>query len=125
MALVLLCLSAPAQALTLEQANVAVQDSIGTSFRWAYDSGKLTDDKVAHFGVGFTLCTMTAWAFDVDSEPGKVGNWLWNGAFWVAWELKDGLLQWENYGKVGGDGFSWWDLTYSMAGAGLAMLIWK
>jgi hypothetical protein len=33
------------------------------------------------------------------------------------WELKDGYLKWEDFGHIGGDGFSWRDGTAGMVAA--------
>jgi len=125
LALALLLSASSAQALTLDEAHrLALPQADRAEFRFAEDSWVLTDDKAAHFGLGFTICTITAWAWDVESEPQQWGNLFWNAAFWTAWEIKDGLLPWERYGAIGGDGPSYKDWAYSMAGAALAMLIW-
>jgi hypothetical protein len=115
-----------AEAAARAQAQARTQDTAYTTeWRWAEDSWELTDDKVAHFGVGFALATVSAWATDAHSEPAQWGVLVGNAAFWSVWEAKDALTPWEKYGKVGGDGWSWADWTYSMAGATLALLIWR
>jgi len=47
---------------------------------------------------------------------------LWLVGCGTAWEIKDGFLPFEKYGKVAGDGFSWKDITKDMMGASTAML---
>lgn len=41
----------------------------------------------------------------------------------VLWECKDALLPWEKYGDWGGDGFSYKDLIWSLAGIGISYWI--
>jgi len=124
-ALLLVLAATPAQALTLEQAHEMVLPQAQLSeFRFAHDSWALTDDKAAHFGMGFTLSIVTAWLFNVHSESGQWKNLIWNTLFWTAWEVKDGHMPYEKYGKIGGDGWSTPDWGYSNAGNAGAMIIW-
>ena len=45
--------------------------------------------------------------------------------FWLIWEIKDGILNYKDYGFWGGDGFSWRDLTCSIMGALLCGILKK
>ena len=47
---------------------------------------------------------------------------IWLLACGTAWEIKDGLVPYEKYGKVGAEGFSWKDITKDVMGASTAML---
>ena len=93
-------------------------------FRWADDSPKLTDDKAAHFGMGFTLGYLSLHAVAPETASQRSLVMATNVSFWLLWEVKDGFLSWESCGPIGGDGFSVWDLAYSVAGAALAFTLY-
>ena len=61
-------------------------------------------------------------------EFNEVQSILYSISLGLAKEISDALVPWEQYGALGGDGFSKYDLYYDMAGIGLAVLIdkwWK
>ena len=41
----------------------------------------------------------------------------------VAWEVKDGLMKWEDFGWIGGDGFSYKDIIWSVVGILIVQII--
>ena len=46
-------------------------------------------------------------------------SFLYTTGFIWLWEVKDGYLRWEDYGWIGGDGFSWRDgVAGTVAAAG-------
>ena len=48
------------------------------------------------------------WAFSNHSASKEMSLLYTTGFIWL-WEVKDGYLKWEDYGWIGGDGFSWRD----------------
>lgn len=106
------------------QIEIVAQERPKAYFRFAQDGAALKDDKAAHFGIGFAAATLSAWVFDAHNAPRQLGVLGWQGVGWLAWEIKDGLVPWESAGAIGGDGFSVWDLAYSMAGAAMALLVY-
>jgi len=93
-------------------------------YQWglARDSWRLTDDKVAHFGMGFATTSLSAWAFRDETPAERRGILAYNLAFWFLWEIKDGFGGWEKR-AIYGDGFSIADFGYSAVGCLLAMAI--
>lgn len=96
------------------------QPSEPVSWRWARDNYYPHDDKLAHAGLYFAGATVLNLINDGENE----GTTLLSLSMMATlWEVKDALWPWETYGPAGGDGFSTWDLIYSVGGAGLALLI--
>lgn len=59
-------------------------------------------DKVQHLLLGVVL--------------GLFGNLTFATIFNLSWEVKDGLLPYEKYGSIGGDGFSFRDFSATQIG---------
>ena len=80
-------------------------------FRYAKDNFR-GEDKLAHlFGTYFLV--------DVLHFFSPLA-WLLAFVLGFAWEVKDGILDWEKIGYFGGDGFSWRDLVADCVG----ILLW-
>lgn len=90
------------------------------TWRWATDNYYPHDDKCAHFGLYFAGATVLNL---INDRENKGTTLLSLSMMATLWEVKDALWPWETYGPAGGDGFSTWDLIYSVGGAGLALLI--
>jgi len=113
--------AATCKAETIDQ---MMQTEIGqpaepVTWRWAHDTYFPADDKLAHFGLYFAGATI----FHEIGDNNDGTTLLSLSMLAVLWEVKDALWPWETYGPAGGDGFSTWDLIYSVGGAGLALLI--
>ena len=92
-------------------------------WRWADDSMEMTFDKEAHLAGSFGLYYMFKYKGFSDWE-----SVLYTVTLGLTKETFDALIPWEKYGKIGGDGFSKYDLYYDIAGIGAAYLIdksWK
>ena len=94
-----------------------------SQWRWANDSIKMTFDKEAHFTGSFGL-------YYLFKSKGFTNKQCITYTFYLGFtkECFDALLPWEKYGKIGGDGFSKYDLYYNIAGIGTAYIIdrlWK
>lgn len=88
-------------------------------------SGLLSYDKFQHFvgGIVFTmLFGIMLW--------GIIKGAIASAIFWFLWEVKDGLLKWENgyishwpiWYNWGGDGFSYKDMLAAWCGAILILI---
>ena len=93
-------------------------------WRWAKDSwfskGGLIIrfDKIEHavlFFIGF-------WVLLIIGIP---INWslVFLLALGILWEIKDALVPFEKYGKLGGDGFSWRDIMADIVGLAIALIL--
>ena len=92
------------------------------------ESGLLSYDKFQHFLGGAILSFVIN--FLLRSE---IIGLIVSAIFWFLWEVKDGLLRWEE-GKYitnwiirynwGGDGFSWKDMLAAWLGAGLSTIFY-
>ena len=92
-------------------------------WRWADDTIELTHDKEAHLVGSFGLYYLFR-----HKEFTETQSILYSFALGLLKETSDALVPWEEYGIIGGDGFSKYDLTYNVAGIGFAFLvdiIWK
>ena len=96
---------------------------IHAEWRWADDSGELAHDKEAHLGGSFGLYYLFR-----HKEFNETQSILYSLSLGLIKETSDALLPWEEYGVMGGDGFSKYDLYYNIAGIGLAYALdklWK
>ena len=92
-------------------------------WRWADDSEELTHDKEAHLVGSFGLYYLFR-----HKEFNETQSILYSFALGLLKETSDALVPWEEYGTIGGDGFSKYDLYYNIAGIGAAYVIdvlWK
>ena len=89
-------------------------------WRWANDSMKMTFDKEAHIAASFGLYYMFKYKGFSDKE-----SIVYTTALGLTKETIDALIPYEKYGRIGGDGFSKYDLTYDLLGIGIAYTIDK
>ena len=92
-------------------------------WRWADDSIKMTFDKEAHLAGSFGLYYMFKSKGFTEKQ-----SVLYTASLGITKETIDALVPWEEYGRIGGDGFSRNDLIYNFIGIGLAYTIdklWK
>ena len=92
-------------------------------WRWAEDTINLTHDKEAHLVGSFGLYYLFR-----HKEFNETQSILYSFTLGLIKETSDALVPWEEYGAIGGDGFSKYDLYYNITGIGLAYIIdklWK
>jgi hypothetical protein len=92
-------------------------------WRWANDSMEMTFDKEAHLAGSFGLYYMFKYKGFSDKEV-----LLYTFGLGLLKEVIDANLPYEKYGRIGGDGFSKYDLAYNTIGIGLAFSLdrlWK
>ena len=80
-------------------------------WRWAQDSMEFTDDKQLHLVASFCLYNLMV---HHDVSPIKAAI-VTMGAGTLK-ECYDAYVPWEEYGIIGGDGFSRYDITYNSIG---------
>ena len=94
-----------------------------TEWRWANDTSEFTMDKEAHLVGSFGLYYLFR-----HKEFNETQSILYSVSLGLLKETSDALLPYEKYGRMGGDGFSKYDLYYNIAGIGLAYALdklWK
>ena len=94
-----------------------------TEWRWADDTSEFTMDKEAHLVGSFGLYYLFR-----HKEFNETQSILYSVSLGILKETSDALLPYEKYGRIGGDGFSKYDLYYNIAGIGLAYVLdklWK
>ena len=94
-----------------------------TEWRWANDTSEFTMDKEAHLVGSFGLYYLFR-----HKEFNETQSILYSISLGLLKETSDALLPYEKYGRMGGDGFSKYDLYYNIAGIGLAYVLdklWK
>ena len=91
--------------------------SLGT-WRWAEDTIVPTDDKQLHAVGSFGLYYLLV---HKDIHPNKAVVII--SSLGIAKECIDALVPWEIYGRIGGDGFSKYDLFYNSLGLFVAYVI--
>ena len=92
-------------------------------WRWANDTIELTHDKETHLLGSFGLYYLFR-----HKEFNETQSILYSITLGLLKETSDALVPWEEYGIIGGDGFSKYDLYYNIAGIGLAYVtdkLWK
>lgn len=92
-------------------------------FRVAHDPWIGRDKVVDHALTAFVLAAAVDGLTHAHSQDAEMRVFWWNAGFWTGNELKDAVLPWEKAGWIGGDGFSYKDLLWSLAGAGLALTV--
>ena len=91
-------------------------------WRMSSDTYDFTIDKQAHF--------VACWGLYYFFVHFYVTEWLASILVLLIGllkEIKDAIIPWEEYGFIGGDGFSYWDMMYDVVGLALALitdLIW-
>ena len=96
---------------------------IHAEWRWANDDMEFTMDKEAHLVGSFGLYYLFR-----HKEFNETQSILYSISLGILKETSDALVPWEEYGAIGGDGFSKYDLYYNIAGIGLAYALdklWK
>ena len=96
---------------------------VHTEWRWANDTSEFTMDKEAHLVGSFGLYYLFR-----HKEFNETQSILYSVSLGLLKETSDALLPYEKYGRMGGDGFSKYDLYYNIAGIGLAYALdklWK
>ena len=96
---------------------------IHAEWRWANDDMEFTMDKEAHLVGSFGLYYLFR-----HKEFNETQSILYSVSLGILKETSDALLPYEKYGRIGGDGFSKYDLYYNIAGIGLAYALdklWK
>ena len=96
---------------------------VHTEWRWANDTSEFTMDKEAHLVGSFGLYYLFR-----HKEFNETQSILYSISLGLLKETSDALLPYEKYGRMGGDGFSKYDLYYNIAGIGLAYALdklWK
>ena len=96
---------------------------IHAEWRWANDDMEFTMDKEAHLVGSFGLYYLFR-----HKEFNETQSILYSVSLGLLKETSDALLPYEKYGRIGGDGFSKYDLYYNIAGIGLAYALdklWK
>ena len=94
-----------------------------SEWRWADDTAEFTMDKQAHFVGSFGLYFM--FRHKGYSELESFQYTLYCG---LSKEIIDAYVPYETNGKLGGDGFSKYDLGYDLLGIGMACgldKLWK
>ena len=86
-----------------------------TEWRWADDTLKFTMDKQAHFVGSYGLYFMFR-----HKDFSELDSFKYSLYCGIAKEVIDAYVPHEKYGKVGGDGFSKYDLGYNLLGIGIA-----
>jgi len=92
-------------------------------WRWANDTIELTHDKETHLLGSFGVYYLFR-----HKEFNEIQSILISLSLGLIKETSDALVPWEQYGIIGGDGFSKYDLYYNIAGISLAYVIdklWK
>ena len=92
-------------------------------WRWANDTIELTHDKEAHLVGSFGLYYLFR-----HKEFNETQSILYSFSLGLLKETSDAFVPWEDYGIIGGDGFSKYDLYYNIVGIGLAYALdklWK
>lgn len=97
--------------------------AIRQPFRIADDAWIGQDKILDHFAVALVLAAVADRVTHAETGAAERRVFLWSGAFWFGNEVKDAVLPYEKVGWVGGDGFSYKDLLWSLAGAGLALTV--
>jgi uncharacterized protein YfiM (DUF2279 family) len=92
-------------------------------FRIAHDPWIGQDKILDHFAVAFVLAAVTDRVTNAKSGAAEGRVLLWSAGFWTANEVKDAVAPWEKVGWIGGEGFSYKDLLWSLAGVGLALTV--
>ena len=82
------------------------QDKIDSKETSYFKKGLLSYDKIQHFLWGFTFLL-------IDASMLNMGLVI---VSMILWEVKDGLYDYKQYGKLGGDGFSFLDLFAGFMG---------
>ena len=88
---------------------------VHTEWRWADDTMEFTMDKQAHFTGSFGLYFMFR-----HKDFSELDSFKYSLYCGIAKEVIDAYVPHEKYGKVGGDGFSKYDLGYNLLGIGIA-----
>ena len=90
--------------------------------QWRWSNQKFMDapyDNIQHLGTGF-IPPILEWKLK------KIKWWQADliaiGAG-VVWEIKDGFVPYEKFGKYGGEGFSWMDVRTDIYGVVLSRMI--
>ena len=84
---------------------------VHTEWRWADDTAELTMDKEAHFvGSGGVYFFFRHKGY---TEKESI---LYSFYLGLGKEVIDATVPWEVHGRIGGDGFSKYDLMYDVAG---------
>ena len=86
-----------------------------TEWRWANDTAEFTMDKQAHFAGSFGLYFMFR-----HKDFSELDSFKYSLYCGIAKEVIDALVPYEIHGKLGGDGFSKYDLGYNLLGIGIA-----
>ena len=93
------------------------------NWRWANDSMEMTFDKEAHLAGSFGLYYMFKYKGCSDKKA-----LLYTFGLGLLKEVIDANLPYEKYGRIGGDGFSKYDLIYNTIGISMAFSLdklWK
>jgi uncharacterized protein YfiM (DUF2279 family) len=89
-------------------------------FRFAHDPWK-GEDKTDHL-IGGSVTTLVSSMSVRIFNDGRMNSkqirnvFIINAIAWTLWEVKDAVVPYEKYGSIGGDGFSYKDLLWSLAG---------
>ena len=86
-----------------------------TEWRWANDTSEFTMDKQSHFVGSYGLYFMFR-----QKEYSELDSFKYTLYCGIGKEAIDALVSHKKYGKVGGDGFSKYDLGYNLLGIGIA-----
>ena len=92
-------------------------------WRWADDTAEFTMDKQAHFVGSFGLYFMFR-----QKDFSELDSFKYTFYCGLVKEVIDAYVPYETNGKVGGDGFSKYDLAYDLLGIGVAYgvdKLWK
>ena len=99
-----------------------ITTSAFAQFRWSEDSwftkqGVIIKyDKIEHAVLGGCLA-VAVYAI----SRSWISTFVWSTTLNCLWEIKDGFLEWERFGWIGGDGFSWKDFIASEVGILITM----
>ena len=88
---------------------------VHTEWRWVDDTPEFTMDKQAHFVGSFGLYFMFR-----QKEFSELDSFKYSLYCGIAKEVIDAYVPHEKYGRIGGDGFSKYDLGYNLLGIGIA-----
>jgi hypothetical protein len=110
-----------ASTITILMSIVVVEGQSSGGFRWA-DDGPFSLDQMFKnrhsWWVHFAASGGLYWAISNHTATKESAIFHTLPILWL-WEIKDGFLPWEEYGWIGGDGFSWRDgLVGSIAAVG-------
>lgn len=89
--------------------------ALALKWRWAPETDFRSPDKLSHFLAGNYLTTeFSQWRFANGNR--WIGFATMSGVMDIGWEGKDGLVDYETYGRIGAEGYDYKDVVMNTAG---------